>query len=53
MARHELTEDSSADTAMTFAELYRHGSEWKLHAAWQGRQGKLKAVCDDYGLNIN
>jgi len=53
VARFDLTEDSSTETAMIFAELYRYGSEWKLRAVGQGWQGGLKAMCDNYGLNID
>ena len=53
VARFDLTEDSSTETAMIFAELYRYGSEWKLRAVGQGWQGGLKAMCDNYGLNIS
>ena len=53
VARYDLTEDSSTETAMIFAELYRYGAEWKLRAVGQGWQGGLKAMCDSYGLNIS
>ena len=53
MARFDLTKASSTETAMIFAELYRYGSERKLHAVGQGWQGGLKAMCENYGLNIS
>ncbi len=53
VARYDLTEDGSTETAMIFAELYRYGSEWKLRAVGQGWQGGLKAMCDNYGLKID
>ncbi|MGV2376261.1 UNVERIFIED_CONTAM: TerD family protein, partial [Pseudomonas aeruginosa] len=36
IARYDLSEDASTETAMVFGELYRHGSEWKFRAVGQG-----------------
>jgi len=36
MARYDLSEDASVETAMVFGELYRHGAEWKFRAIGQG-----------------
>ena len=30
LARYDLTEDASTETAMVFGELYRHQHEWKI-----------------------
>ena len=35
IARYDLSEDSSTETAMIFGELYRAGAEWKF---WPGPQ---------------
>lgn len=32
VARYDLTEDASTETAMLFGELYRHNGEWKFRA---------------------
>ncbi|MCR7566066.1 TerD family protein, partial [Pseudomonas aeruginosa] len=40
-------------TAMIFAELYRHNSEWKFRAVGQGYAGGLKALANGYGLTVN
>lgn len=32
IARFDLSEDASTETAMIFGELYRHGAEWKFKA---------------------
>ena len=32
IARYDLSEDASTETAMVFGELYRHGAEWKSWA---------------------
>ncbi len=36
IARFDLSEDASTETAMVFGELYRHGTEWKFKAVGQG-----------------
>ena len=32
LARYDLSEDASTETAMIFGELYRHSGEWKFRA---------------------
>ena len=51
IARYDLTEDASTETAMIFGELYRHNNEWKFRAVGQGFHGGLSAVCSQYGVN--
>ncbi|MFE3932591.1 TerD family protein, partial [Streptomyces goshikiensis] len=36
LARYDLSEDASTETAMVFGELYRNGAEWKFRAIGQG-----------------
>ena len=36
LARYDLSEDASTETAMVFGELYRNGAEWKFRAVGQG-----------------
>ena len=52
VARYDLAEDASTETAMIFGELYRYGSEWKFSAVGQGYAGGLAAMCRQYGINI-
>lgn len=52
ITRFDLTEDYSTETAMIFAELYRHNNEWKFKAVGQGYAGGLAAVAGDYGVNV-
>jgi tellurium resistance protein TerD len=52
IARFDLSEDYSTETAMIFGEIYRHGSEWKFKAVGQGFAGGLKALATDHGVNI-
>ncbi|KJS51549.1 chemical-damaging agent resistance protein C, partial [Streptomyces rubellomurinus subsp. indigoferus] len=35
LARYDLSEDASTETAMVFGELYRNGAEWKFRAIGQ------------------
>ena len=53
VARYDLTEDASTETAMLFGELYRHNSEWKFRAVGQGYAGGLASVCAQYGINAS
>jgi len=52
VVRYDLSEDYSTETAMIFGEVYRHGGEWKFKAIGQGYAGGLKAMCDQFGINI-
>ncbi len=52
LARFDLSEDYSTETAMIFGELYRHNSEWKFKAVGQGFAGGLAALAKDHGVNI-
>ena len=52
VARYDLAEDASTETAMIFAELYRNGTEWKFRAVGQGFQGGLKPLAESYGLKF-
>lgn len=52
IARYDLSEDASVETAMIFAELYRHGSDWKFRATGQGYAGGLASVAKDYGVSL-
>ena len=52
VARYDLSEDASIETAMMFGELYRHNTEWKFRALGQGFQGGLGPLCGNFGLNI-
>lgn len=52
IARYDLSEDASVETAMIFGELYRSGSEWKFRAVGQGYAGGLGAVAKDFGVSI-
>jgi tellurium resistance protein TerD len=52
IARFDLTEDMSTETAMIFGEVYRHNNEWKFRAIGQGFSGGLKAMAKNFGVNI-
>ncbi|WTW92102.1 TerD family protein [Streptomycetaceae bacterium NBC_01309] len=52
LARYDLTEDASTETAMVFGELYRHGGEWKFRAVGQGYASGLAGIARDFGVNI-
>ncbi len=52
IARFDLSEDASTETAMVFGELYRNGSEWKFKAVGQGFAGGLSALASQHGVNV-
>ena len=52
LARYDLTEDASVETAMVFGELYRHGAEWKFRAIGQGYSSGLTGIAKDYGVSL-
>ena len=53
LARYDLTEDASSETAMIFGELYRHGGEWKFRAVGQGYASGLRGIALDFGVNVS
>ncbi len=52
IARYDLSEDASTETAMVFGELYRNGEEWKFKAIGQGFAGGLAPLAANYGVNL-
>ena len=52
IARYDLSEDASTETAMIFGELYRNGEEWKFKAIGQGFAGGLGPLAKSFGVNI-
>ena len=52
LARYDLSEDGSTETAMIFGELYRAGAEWKFRAVGQGFKGGLGSLAANYGVNM-
>ena len=52
LARYDLSEDASTETAMIFGELYRHQGEWKFRAIGQGYASNLAGIAKDYGVNV-
>ncbi|MET4049782.1 chemical-damaging agent resistance protein C [Rhodococcus sp. 1163] len=52
LARFDLSEDASTETAMVFGELYRRGQEWKFRAIGQGYASGLTGIVRDYGINV-
>jgi tellurium resistance protein TerD len=51
IARYDLSEDSSTETAMIFGELYRYGGQWKFRAVGQGYNGGLGPLARSFGVN--
>lgn len=56
LARFDLSEDSSTETAMIFGEVYRNASDakdFKFKAIGQGFQGGLAALCGAHGISAS
>jgi tellurium resistance protein TerD len=52
IARYDLTEDASVETAMVFGEVYRNGADWKFKAVGQGYSTGLRGIAQDFGVNV-
>jgi tellurium resistance protein TerD len=52
IARFDLSEDMSTETAMVFGEIYKHGGEWKFKAIGQGYSGGLRALAMNFGIQV-
>jgi len=52
IARYDLSEDASTETAMVFGELYRNNDEWKFRAVGQGYSAGLSGIARDFGVNV-
>ncbi len=52
IARFDLSEDMSTETAMIFGEIYRHSGDWKFRAVGQGYAGGLGPLAKNYGVNV-
>ncbi len=52
LARYDLTEEASSETAMVFGELYRYNNEWKFRAIGQGYASGLRGIALDFGVNV-
>ena len=48
IARYDLDEDFSIETAVEFGRLYKRGSEWKFEAMGIGYKGGLQYFVDKY-----
>jgi len=52
IARYDLSEDYSTETALIFGEVYRNKDEWKFKAVGQGYAGGLASLARDHGINL-
>ncbi|WP_369054725.1 TerD family protein [Kineococcus terrestris] len=52
VARYDLSEDASTETAMVFGELYRNGADWKFRAVGQGYASGLRGIATDFGVSV-
>ena len=52
IARYDLSEDASTETAMIFAEIYKNSGEWKFKAVGQGFAGGLGPLAKHFGVGV-
>ncbi|MGN7612945.1 TerD family protein [Magnetococcales bacterium HHB-1] len=52
IARYDLSEDASTETAMVFGEVYRHNNDWKFKAVGQGFSGGLRPLALAHGVDV-
>jgi tellurium resistance protein TerD len=52
IARYDLSEDASTETAMVFGEVYRAGTDWKFRAVGQGYSSGLAGIARDFGVPL-
>jgi tellurium resistance protein TerD len=52
IARYDLSEDASTETAMVFGEVYRNGNDWKFRAVGQGYSSGLTGIARDFGVPL-
>jgi tellurium resistance protein TerD len=52
IARFDLSEDASTNTAMIFGEIYRYNDKWKFRAVGQGFNYGLEQVAVSYGVAV-
>jgi len=52
LAKYDLSEDYSTETAMIFGEIYRHNDEWKMKATGAGFMGGLGPLAATHGVNL-
>lgn len=52
IAKFDLGEDFSIETAVVIGELYLHNGEWKFEATGSGFSGGLASLCRNYGLSV-
>lgn len=52
LAKYDLSEDYSTETAMIFGEIYRTEAEWKMKAVGAGFSGGLGPLATAHGVNV-
>ncbi len=53
IARYDLTEDFSGETAVIFGEVYQKNGEWKFKAVGQGSTEGLAQICAKFGVSAS
>ncbi len=52
IARYDLSEDASTETAMIFGELYRNGASGSSARSARATAPGLRGIARDFGVNV-
>lgn len=52
LARYDLSEDASVETAMVFGELYKDANGWNFRAIGQPYASGLGGIAAEFGVNV-
>lgn len=52
IAKFEFGEDLSKETAIVISEMYLYKGDWKFNPIGKGYYGGLRALCQDFGLEV-
>jgi tellurium resistance protein TerD len=52
IVRYDLGEEVAAENSVLFADIYKHGGEWKFRAVGQGYTDGLGGIARDFGIHI-
>ena len=53
LAKYELDEDYSTESAIEFGRLYKKDNEWRFKAVGAGFNSGLKGFCDMFGISAD
>lgn len=52
IAKYDLNEDFSSESAIEFGRIYKKDNAWKFEAIGKGYKGGLEFLCKKYGIQV-